>query len=251
MALPRLNKHIHYTTKVPSTGQEIKFRPYLVSEEKLLLMALEHQDKPAVLHAIGDTLRACISEDTPVDVLKLPIFDIEYLFTQIRSKSVGESADITLECGHVHEDGRACGHVNEVSVDLAKVKVNVPKGRNANKIVIQKDPDEIVLEMKYPDFSDAVSGIAKYGEDDSKVEMMFDQFEACIEAVQVGSDRIVLADETPEERSAFVQSLNTKQMTQVREWIEKIPALTHKVSFVCESCGSKNEKNLTGTQDFF
>ena len=92
MALPKLNDSIKYSTKIPSTGETVKYRPYLVKEEKVLMIALEQGDEQGSLEAIADTLEACIQE--PINVRSLPIFDIEYLFTQIRSKSVGETSDI-------------------------------------------------------------------------------------------------------------------------------------------------------------
>ena len=258
MALPRLNKHLQYNMKIPSTGQEIKYRPYLVGEEKHLLLALEQQDKAVVLNAIADTLRSCISDDTPVDVSSLPIFDIEYMFTQVRSKSVGETSTINLKCSHVHDDETPCDHLNEVDVDLSKIKVVLPKGRNHDTIILQKktrSEQRVALQMRYPSFEDAASGLAKYGEEDSKIEMMYDQILLCIEAVIYGEgddeQRFDLKDESKEDRVAFLSYLTGTQMGLIQDWVRAIPTLEHKVEFVCQACGTKNEMVLKGTSDFF
>lgn len=242
MALPRLNSHITYTTKVPSTGATIKFRPFLVKEEKILLLAMETQDKTATLEAIANTLRSCISEDTPVDVKKLSIFDIEYLFTQIRSKSVGESSTLSMKCSN-----EECSSANEVSVDLSKLTIKVPRGKNAN--VIKINP-EVTLIMKYPNFTDAISTVDKY-DNGSESEILYDQILMCIEAVEMSDQRIILSDESYEERVAFIESFGTSEITPVREWIEKIPTLKHDVEYTCQSCGAENKHTLSGTADFF
>ena len=94
MALPKLNESIKYTTKIPSTGKEVKFRPFLIKEEKILLIAMESQDQKIIINAIGDTVNSCMIED--IDIFDMPIFDLEYLFLQIRSKSVGETSSVNI-----------------------------------------------------------------------------------------------------------------------------------------------------------
>ena len=143
MALPKLNESIKYTTKIPSNGKQVKFRPYLVKEEKILMMALESEDKKVALDAISDTIAACIDED--INVYNLPVFDIEYLFTQIRSKSVGESSDINIKCSE-------CSTPNQVSIDLSKIKVAVPKTIKPIKLT-----DDMTLTLKYPVLSEVTN----------------------------------------------------------------------------------------------
>lgn len=238
MALPKLNDSIKYSTKIPSTGETVKYRPYLVKEEKVLMIALEQGDEQGSLEAIADTLEACIQE--PINVRSLPIFDIEYLFTQIRSKSVGETSDIQTNC-------RKCGTPNEIKVDISKVNIKVPKSANAKLIKLNSD---YTLEMKYPSLKDIVPNFNKYKEA-SETDQAFEMIAACIDAVQTKDERISLADETREEVNAFIESFSTEQFMKVRDFIEKMPRLKHDVEFKCGNCEHDNKITLEGTADFF
>src|SRR6056300_818118 len=118
MALPKLNETPKYEVEIPSTGKTVRFRPYLVKEEKVLMMAFESGDQKAALRAIVDTIEACIVDK--IDATNLATFDVEYLFTQIRSKSVGESSTLMIKC-------KECEKQNEYKFDVSQVNVNVEK----------------------------------------------------------------------------------------------------------------------------
>ncbi len=238
MALPKLNESIKYTTKIPSTGETIKYRPYLVKEEKVLMIALEQGDEQGSLEAIADTLEACIEE--PITIRNLPIFDIEYLFTQIRSKSVGETTRIQTNC-------KECNTPNEIAVDISKINIKVPKSANSKLIKLS---NEYTLEMKYPTLKDIAPKFNKYKEG-NQTDQAFDMIAACIDAVQTKDERISLSDESPEEVTAFIESFSTDQFMKVKDFIEKMPRLKHDVEFQCGSCDHDNKLTLEGTADFF
>lgn len=238
MALPKLNESIKYSVKVPSTGETVRYRPYLVKEEKVLMIALEQGDQQGSLEAIADTLEACIDE--PINVRNLPIFDIEYLFTQIRSKSVGETSTINASCTE-------CDTANEIVVDISKVNIKVPKGANSKIIKLSSD---ITLEMKYPTLKDIGPKLHKYSEG-NQTDQAFDMIAACIDAVQTKEERLSLADETDEEVMNFIGSFSTEQFMKVRDFIENMPKLKHSTEFQCGNCGHDNNLVLEGTADFF
>ena len=143
MALPKLNDKPKYELTIPSTGKKVKYRPYLVKEEKILMMALESGDKNSALNAVIDTIEACVSDK--VDRTQLALFDIEYMFIMIRSKSVGEISEVGIKC-------TSCHAVNEISIQLDNVQVKKPDGSNEIEL-----SDTIMLKMKYPSFSDVAS----------------------------------------------------------------------------------------------
>lgn len=238
MALPKLNESIKYTTKIPSNGKQVKFRPYLVKEEKILMMALESEDKKVALDAISDTIAACIDED--INVYNLPVFDIEYLFTQIRSKSVGESSDINIKCSE-------CSTPNQVSIDLSKIKVAVPKTIKPIKLT-----DDMTLTLKYPVLSEVTNTMLDNEKNNtSQTQQIFDLIAICLESLETEEEKISFADEPKEEVMAFLESFSNKQFEEVRKFVEDLPQMKHDVKFTCESCEHENEVTLKGTNDFF
>ena len=236
MALPRLNETIKYNTKIPSTGQEIRYRPFLIKEEKVLLLAMESQDSKMILNSILDTIAACVDEE--INFSTLPVFDIEYIFLQIRSKSVGENSDVKIKC-------KSCSEYNDISINLEDIKITVPK----KKKIIELDTN-ISLEMKYPSIVDVMnSGILEASM--SETERTFESIGMCIEAVLTEEERLLLSDEPKEEIDNFINSLNTKQYNEVKKFVDRLPQLRHKVEFDCEKCEEHNTINLRGTDDFF
>src|SRR5210317_1931752 len=148
MALPKLNA-ARYTTIIPSTGKEIDYRPYLVKEEKILMLAMESQDQQQIVKAIKDVLSNCIYDDVNVD--KLAMFDLEYLFLMLRSKSVGENVELKAKCEH-------CEEQNEVSLNISNIKPP-QNAENSNVIELTKN---IGITIRYPTIKD----IEKFKEDD-------------------------------------------------------------------------------------
>ena len=233
MALPKLNDAPKYEIVVPSTGQKVRYRPYLVKEEKILMLAMESQDQRSALGAIVDTIGSCVQDE--LNTSSLTTFDVEYLFTQIRSKSVGETAKIGVNCKH-------CDEQNEVIVKLDDIKVGNPEGLET-KIELT---DQIALKMRWPSYNELID----FG-DMSTTDQTFKMIAACIDSVQTEEENIRLRDESEAEQMAFIESLSSAQFDKIRAYVEKMPKMEHHVSFECTSCGKGNDITLSGISDFF
>jgi len=234
MALPKLNDKPKYELVIPSSGKKVKYRPYLVKEEKVLMMALESGDKNTALNAVVDTIEACIND--PIDKNDLSIFDIEYMFIMIRSKSVGEISEVGVKCPK-------CNTVNEVSIKLDDVKLpSIPKDKS---IEIN---DTISLQMRYPGYMDVAS---LEDETLSGTEKVFKLIGKCIESVTT-EDEFILIKDTPEsELEEFIESLSSAQFMKIKDFVENIPTVEKDVTFHCKSCSEKNDIKLKGIDDFF
>ena len=233
MALPKINSAPKYEITIPSMQKTIRYRPYLVKEEKILMMAIESQDQKQALAAIVDTIESCVQE--PIERNKLTTFDVEYLFTQIRAKSVGETAKVSMKC-------KECETDNEVVIPLDDVKVkNLEKQNN----VIELTPD-IKLKMKYPGFNDIIvtNGM-------NQTDQTFKLIGYCIDSVQTPTENIKLSDEAEAEQQEFIESLSTEQFNKIKEHVENIPKMEHDVKFECIKCKTENKIELNGLQDFF
>ena len=235
MALPKLNESPKYSLTIPSTRQEVRFRPYLVKEEKVLMIAMESEDQSKIFNAIADTIEACIEE--PIAKNKLTTFDIEYMFVQIRSKSVGESIDLDLPCNK-------CETPNAINIKLDDVKVDIPEIENIIKI-----NDDISIQMQWPSF--AIIADKELLENNSGTEQTFRMVAKCIDAVLTEDERITFKDESYADQMAFIESLSSQQFNEIRKFIELLPTMEHKVNFNCVSCGEENEITLRGMSDFF
>ena len=235
MALPQVNSS-RYSTKLPSTGVEIEYRPYLVKEEKIMMVALESKDNKQIVGAMKDVAQACILTD--VDVDKLTAFDLEWMFLQLRSKSVGEKADVKLKC-----QVEGCGGMTDVSIDLSDVEMD---DYEPNR-VIQLNSD-VGVQMVYP----SVSLVEKYDEDKLKnVDGIFDMIIDCLDTIYDKDDVYQVKDERREDVRDFVESLTSGQFSQLAEFMQKIPMVKKQVEWCCSKCGADNEMELRGLQSFF
>lgn len=232
MSLPKLNDKPKYKLKIPSTGKQITFRPYLVKEEKILMMAAESNDMKAALDAVLETISACVTEK--IDVGKLTTFDVEYIFTQIRAKSAGETAKIGLAC-------EKCETVNSISIKIDEITVDVPKIEKY--VEIEKG---IAIELKWPSYYD----VAKYDFNDQSTQTLIKMAGNCIEAICHDEERTLREDCTEEEITEFVSSMTAEQFSHISEFMMKMPKMEHTAKFTCEKCKEKNEKTLGGLQDF-
>jgi hypothetical protein len=233
MALPKLNDSPKYDLVIPSTKQKVKFRPYLVKEEKVLMLASESGDNNQALQAIVDTIKACISDD--INTSELTTFDVEYAFTQIRAKSVGETSTVGVKCNH-------CETQNEISIPLDDIKVETPEVDNKIKLT-----EDISLKMKWPRYNDVL------GQDLSNMTQTQQTFKLlieCIESVMTEDENIKFKDESEEEKLSFVESLTSEQFKSVREYIEKMPKMKYNLDYTCSNCNQNNNVTLEGMQDF-
>ena len=239
MALPKLNVTPRFELTIPSTGKKVRFRSYLVKEEKLLLLAMESKDVSQMVSAMIDTIEACAEDE--LNIKRLTTFDVEYLFTQIRAKSVGEVIKLNLIC-------KECDHRTEVPINIENVVVNVPK---VDKIIVLTP--EISIEMKYPSYmdvmkSDFLEGLEK---GDKQTTAMFEMTIKCINAILTPDERFSADDSTDEELMDFVESLTTDQFSKLTVFMQSMPELVSETDFVCEKCGAENHIKLKGMADFF
>tara|TARA_B100001057_G_C22862029_1_gene954909 strand:+ start:450 stop:1160 length:711 start_codon:yes stop_codon:yes gene_type:complete len=235
--IPKLNDTPKYDLKIPSLNKEVKFRPYLVKEEKILMMAFESNDQKVALNAVADTIVSCISEDVKVNQLKL--YDIEYMFTKIRAKSIGEDADLVVTCTD-------CQHKNDVKVNLDDVILSDP-GEINNMIQLN---DEISIEMTYPDFSKTLAN-QKVFEQTSEVESLIELITDCIVCINTEEEKIMIRDEPREKITEFVDSMTNEQFAKLRTYVESVPKVEIPHEYVCGGCKSKKEVKIRNISDFF
>ena len=239
MSLPKLNVPV-YETVLPSTEKVIKYRPFLVKEEKVLLTAMEDGKTETIMNAVKQVLKNCIQ--SKIDLDKLPTFDLEFLFLRLRAKSVGEEVTIGLKpWGCPQNNGELCDKTTEVKVNLEEVKV-IKDEKHTSKIMLD---DNVGIKMRYPD-------ISKIDSD------MGDNFETGMKMVKDSIDMIFTSEETHErdtisetELNDFIDSLNTEQFGRIREFFDTMPQLKHTAKYTCSTCGEEKETTITGLNSFF
>ena len=235
MALPQVNSS-RYSTTLPSTGVDIEYRPYLVKEEKIMMVALESKDNKQVLGAMKDVAKACIHSD--IDIDKLTSFDLEWVFLKLRAKSVGESADVKLKCQE--ED---CNGMTDVSINLEELEMD---DYDDNRIIQMND--KVGVQMSYP----SVSLMEKYDEEKLKsVDGAFDMIVDCMETIYDDEDVYVVANEKRQDVMGFIEALTSPQFKMLADWLQKIPAVRKDVEWCCSKCGADNKLELRGLQSFF
>ena len=232
--LPKLNDTPKYQLTIPSSGKKVKYRPYLVKEEKVLLTAIEMGDFNTMINAIADTIKACVQEDIKVE--DLATFDIEYMFLKIRGKSVGENINIISRCKH-------CGGENNVTINIDDI--NVEDTRPEKKIQLT---DEVSLQVKYPSYSDIV---ASMNSDDENLNFAFEMSLNVIDSIQTENENIKVSDVERSELKDFVDSMSSAQYAKITNFISEMPSLKHRVNFKCSSCETDNDIALEGINDFF
>ena len=240
MPLPKISTPTHELV-LPSTGKKIKYRPFLVREEKILILALESQDPKQITIAIKNILKDCIST-RGVKVDDLPTFDIEYIFLNIRGKSVGESIDLVITCP---DDGETTVPV-KVYID----EINVVKEENHNRDI--KLDDSLVLRMKYPSLSEFVSSNFDFsGADDSAIEQSFEMISSCIDMVYNNEESWAASDCTKKELKTWIETLSTKQFQDIEEFFNTMPKLSHTFKVTNPKTDVESEVTLEGLNNFF
>ena len=232
MSLPKLNVTIHETV-LPSTDTVIKFRPFLVKEEKLLLTAMEDTSQSSMMNAVKAIINNCVQEK--LDVERLPIFDIEYLFLQLRAKSVGEVIEVGVKCPE-------CDFSIPTEINTEEIKVSKPEGHD-RKIMIT---DEIGIVLSYPIMSTEVL------KDEDGMKIIKD----CIDMIFTEEETHEKGSFSDEELTEFVESMDTQQFTKIRSFFEAMPKISHDVKLNCPQCKEKGEEGehtvtLQGLTSFF
>lgn len=236
MALPKLATP-RFALELPSNGKRISFRPFLVKEEKALLMATQSEDMLDMIDTVKDVIASCVL-DADVRVEQLPYFDLEYIFLNIRAKSIGEV--VKLEYRHTggkNYQGIECEAVTPVEINLERVKVEKNE-KHSNKIQLD---DKLGIEMRYPTIND-VKIIADGG---NEIEMLA----KCI--VSVYDDDNVYEPDNLEDSLQFIESLNSAQFSKIMNFVDTMPKLRHTFSYKCRACGQEDSVTLEGMADFF
>jgi len=237
MALPKLNTPT-YELEIPSTDEKLKYRPFLVKEEKILMMALETKDNTQIVNAVKDIVSECTFNK--IKISTMPMFDTEYIFLQIRSKSVGEVSKLKLLCPD--GDGKTYA---DVELDLNEVKVQVGDD-HTNKIELTDDMGVIMTYPNIDSFSD--SGIK-----DINASNMLDVIGSCILQIyeEKGEKIYEAKDQTKKELTEFIESMNTKQFQDIQKFFDTMPKLTHTVTVKNPKTKKESKVTLSGLNDFF
>jgi hypothetical protein len=243
MALPKLNI-IKHTLTLPSTGKELTYRPFLVKEEKMLMMALESGEAKDMITATRDIIDSCVEDN--IDVAGLPMFDVEYIFLQLRSKSIGEIAPVTysLEDDKCSKDkSKNCSYAADI--DLSTVTIEKNKD---HKDIINLTKD-IKIKMKYPKIEASTQIVGLEGE--ALVNKTFEMIGECIDYILEDEEMHTTADYTTKEVEEFLNSLTSAQFRSIQSFFDTMPKLRKEITAKCSACGKTHKRVLEGLADFF
>ena len=236
MALPKVNTPT-YELAVPSTDEKIKYRPFLVKEEKILMIAMEGKEQSGILDAVKQIVKSCTFDK--FDMSKAPMFDVEYIFLNIRAKSVGEISTVNLRCLDDNET------FVKTEIDLTEVEVKMDE-EHTNKIELT---EEMGMIMTYPN----LDSFADYDVTNINASNMIDMIASCIAQIydKKGEDVYDSKDSTHKELVDFIEQLNSKQFAEVQKFFDTMPKLTHTVTIENPKTKKKSEIVLSGLNDFF
>ena len=238
--LPKIDTPV-YELILPLSQKHIRFRPFLVKEQKNLLMAIEADDKETIERNIKQVLHNCTLTNN-IEIEKLPVIDVEYYFIQLRARSVGEVIENKYICNN-EVDGNKCG--NKIDVNLNLVDIQVQKKPNYSHII--QLTDKISIKLKYPEFST----IEKIKEKNNSVDIAFQMIVDSIEYIFDGDQYFYSNESTPKELTEFIESLNSKQFSKIEEFFENLPTLNKVVETKCSKCGFEHVIVVEGLESFF
>ena len=238
MPLPKIATPT-YELELPSSGQTIQYRPFLVKEEKLLVLALEGEDVKEITTAIKNVIKSCI-QTKGIKVDTLPTFDIEYLFLNIRGKSVGEDLEVKLLCPDDNET------YVPVKVLIDDIKV-VKSDEHTNKIKLDSN---LMMEMKYPSLAEFIKNNFEFGQDAS-MDQSFDLIASCIDKIYNEEEVWAAADCTKKEIGSFLEKMNSAQFKDIEKFFETMPKLSHTVKVKNPKTKVESEVVLEGLSSFF
>lgn len=240
MALPVMNAPV-YNMVVPSTNQPVKFRPFLVKEEKALLLAHQSEDVVTMVDSLKQVIASCVLDK--IDTNTLATFDLEYMFTQIRAKSVGENVELLFSCDQPSCADNEKARV-QVNIDLTKLEVERTEG-HSNRIELFGN---VGIVMKYPNIQ-TIKRLQNV--DASDIDNIFDVVAECIDYIFEGDEIYHAKEQKKTELIEFMNNLTSEQFVKIQEFFTTMPKIRKKVEYNCPVCGTHHEKTLEGMQSFF
>ena len=238
MALP-MNSMPTFNLTIPSSGKSVRFRPFVVKEEKALLIAQQSEDPKVMTDTLKGVLSACLLDK--VDVDKLATFDLEYMFLQIRGKSVGETVDLIFQCDTDHGEQNEKAR-SKVTINLSDIQV-VKNEEHTNKVKLFGD---VGVVLRYPTMEDAEEMT-----DFENVEEIFKLVARSIDYIYDGEELYHAHETSEEEMLQFLNNLTTEQFLKIQKFFDTMPKLTVKVEYKCPICGREHKKVLEGLASFF
>ena len=241
MPLPKINTPTYELT-LPSNKKKVKYRPFLVREEKILVLALESEDQKQITDAIIQIIGDCLITKN-IDVTKLPTFDIEYLFLNVRSKSVGETVEVNVTCP---DDGKT---KVETSINIDDIKVIKDKN---HKLIVQLD-DKYSMKLKYPTLDQFIENNFDFEMAEAKesVSVAMSMLSTCIDMIYDDQESWDASESTKEELDEFIDQMNTKQFQEVEQFFKTMPKLSHTLKVKNPQTDVESEVVLEGLASFF
>ena len=239
MPLPKIATP-SYELELPSTGKTITYRPFLVKEEKLLVIALETEDTKQITNAIKAVIKACVLTKG-IKVETLPTFDIEYLFLNIRGKSVGEDLDVNIICPDDEE--------TQVTVNINLDDIQIEKSEeHTNQIKLDGN---LMMEMKYPSLNEFIKNNFDFQEGKNHMDQSFELIAQCIDKIYTEEEVWTASDCTKKEMNDFLESMNSSQFKKIEEFFTTMPKLSHTIEVTNPKTKKKSEVVLEGLASFF
>ena len=238
MPLPKISTPT-YELELPSSGQTVKYRPFLVKEEKVLVIALESEDNKQITNAIKAVLKSCI-QTRGVKVEHLPTFDIEYLFLNIRGKSVGEELEVNVICPDDEETQV------KTTINLDDIQIEKDE-KHTNKIKLD---DNLMMEMKYPSLEQFIKNNFDFDEK-NQMDQSFELIATCIDKIYNEDEVWATADCTKKEVNEFLESMNSSQFKEIETFFETMPKLSHTIKVTNPQTKVESDVVLEGLASFF
>jgi transcription elongation factor Elf1 len=240
MALPKLDSPV-YEIDLPLSKKHIRFRPFLVKEQRNLLMAMESDEKETIEKNIKQILHNCTLTEN-IDIDSLPILDVEFYFLNLRARSVGEIVTNKYRCENIVDD-KVCGSMMESEVNLLDIKVDMS---NVSSDTIQLT-DKVSIKLKYPEYSVITSS----GKFELATDMAFNMILHSIEHIFDGEQYFYARETDPSELNDFIESLNQEQFSKIENFFNNLPKMTKMLDMTCKKCGFQHHIEVEGLEDFF
>lgn len=238
MPLPKISVP-QYELELPSTGETIQYRPFLVKEEKLLVIALESEDTKQITTAIKNVIKNCI-HTKGIKVESLPTFDIEYLFLNIRGKSVGEELEVNIIC----PDDETTNVPVKIDIDSIKIQFNEEHSKRI------KIDDSIMMEMKYPSLDQFIKNNFDFSQNNA-MEQSFELIASCVDKIFTEDEVWTASDVTKKELVDFLEQMNSAQFKEIEKFFETMPKLSHKITITNPNTKVESEVTVEGLASFF